>query len=652
MSMASPVARDSTSAARPSRLLAAGANALAATILGLTVAYGLRFAQTTHVDWPGAVPPSGRLWCLFVGECRPVDVAHCFSSSHVMILVLAVGGILVGDFTLWAYAQHEACLEEEDDDLRRSLRAGAGAGAARQDGKTARSAKSWLGRWQPSRGDGGGRAAAEAGGDGLGQSESSSTLLLTIISVLCCASALALFAPHKVVFELKDPLWSFPSDHYLETTDGRGGVRYINNAAVITSVSHMLTDSANIRGSAVYKAIDAGEEYDRTLPDVGLYRVGGVMFPGLRTRGMGINMESFEGEPYLLQHEVKVRLPLNSVPFPRPKVVVAPDYKFLGLNTTVHGTDIYARCEDVTAQMWTRRRLIPRAKEPMPGEHWKAGQQYSFDVSGSGLSLNVVHQPGDNRRVTPVLDGTSTQFIVVTDNNSLIKSVNSDWNATVFQCEYRGSEILAMTAVDPTTGALKVRSSVEISDLGGEVLAETSIGIKTALASNGWGSLEYALKAARRKLIARGETHRVNLLDQQLIEDVLTDMAQAFWSLKRQQLETAAEISPSWNPPALSGGNMGRQHGSFTRLGGAGWGLILPVLMMLLPARALSCLVSSAAARGIFPSSQTGDEEWRLVPQNDEEENHVEYVDSPPQLPQPRDEEPTSPLPPPYTVHA
>ncbi|KAI1880640.1 hypothetical protein JX265_000880 [Neoarthrinium moseri] len=614
-------------------LLAVSANILVATILGFTIDAGFRFVSTVHVD--GKSPPDVLQYCQFIGFCRSVDIEHCFFSAQAMTIVLAVGSIMVLEFALWAFAQCFAFSSARDGTMQ--------------------------GQPPPSSGV-------------------SSTLLTATLYVVGCASTLALFAPHKTTFEVQNPVASFPTTQY-------AGVAHLNaleshpwlrTDEVVNSLLEFYVQSAGNMDEAFSTAMkstvveDEAAVYQRYAESVKqpmTVRVGDTMFPSIRTLGIGVNMASF-GDYFLSEYGRNSSL--GSYQRKGQEWLVAPDYKLQSLRATVYGTNVSARCQDVTDSFTIRYstgELVldeqrGEVAAPLPDEpFFRLNGFERFDFTSSNLTKSVIHQYQQRRRLTPVLPrpslfgvenmSTAVHFIITDTELSSPHPRSKKWDATVLRCDYEGHEILADVSFSGAGGALLVERVERGRELGhAELLTASYLGIYPVLQNS--PRLHSLLNQVRGKNywnLYNGVSSTLRGWDQLLIEDTLTDLAQAYWTLVRQQLETAVGAGAFMGiPQAGQEMERGQLKGTYTRVGGAAWGLIFPVLLAILPAFATSHLVFSMV-RTMVTNWPARAGVWRRVPQSDEDEEVYlpDEVYLPP-LPPPKDDDDVPP--PPYSARS
>ncbi|KAK9770250.1 hypothetical protein SCAR479_13061 [Seiridium cardinale] len=617
--------------------LALSANALVTTILGLVIAYGVRFSKTVHVD--GQVGQDAQTRCLFIGDCKAVNVDHCFGSPQVMIIVLALGGILVADFTLWAYSLQSKHLEKYASEhtgtglTKRFLRVGCRRpGANGQEEDTGTSSNS--------------------------QGRESSTLLFTVLSALSCASALALFAPHKATLDVQDPLTSYPAKDYTPAFRP-----FIQADEITNALSEFLVDSAATTRDVAVESILAGkaEAYDRQraldqAKTQRTHRIGDTTYKGLRTQGIGANMASFNeyflssrdklvslGKSQYSEFESRSRMSRNS----NQIWMVATDYHFDSLKAEVYGTDIYVTCEDVT-HLFDFQWVWGKVGNRTSSKNWKPSPKglIQFEVSSQqyGMDLQIVHAPDENVKVTHWLEddedhGGPVQYIVITDLHP-----DGSGPVTVLRCVYMGQDFLANIVME--SGIVeRAGKTTGQQTLASEQLAATTRAVTRTL-DNAMSSLSKALIDVNNTKL-RPNNHKNSRLRKLMTQDILTDLAQAYWSLMRQQIEISLGMGALGGlPKGVTGNSHGQLHGTYTRLGGSAWGLIMPSLLLLLPVIAMSRLLL-LMVRDIKADNAVRDAHWQaLIPS---EEYDIDYIDSPPPMPPPKDDEDEPP--PPYAVN-
>lgn len=628
--------------------LALSANALAATILVLTIAYGLRFAQMVHVD--GNADLVRQTQCLFIGECRRVDVNHCSWSSQVMILVLAIGGIFAGDFTVWAFSLHSKYMEKSAPECSRT-------------GLIARI----LGP-QPRRIE-----EEEEGGGSTSNSRwrtrDYSNLSTAVLSVLCCVSALALFAPHKTDLTTYGVVTSYPTKVYQDL-----GL-FPPMRDISKDLSEFLVVSASATKDAAVKWLDTkgDREYTReprTNPTdpYRTHRIGDSTYVGLRTHGVGVNMASFQeyfltsGDKSVILKDHSYKASLLSQTLSQTWMS-APDYQFSSLEANVHGTEIAAVCQDVTAQFhiqWAYGHVEPSVtKSP----NWKPSttRLVVFDIAGSGqdhgFKKRIFHWTGETDfKVTPygTTDADSSmglkQHIVITDTKA-----SEDAFVTVLECGYQGNDF--ETEVKISTDKIYI-GGANSRQRNARPLANSHIRtVRKAIArvlEDAPGPLDGALSGVRdvlRKKQLRKDANTA--LMQAVVQDVLTDLAQAYWSLMRQKIETSLGLPGLKLPdqvleaaPERPGGEL---RATYTRLGGSLWGLIMPSLLLLLPIISLARVMQAVFIDKIidFRARQTSGATYGQ-PLLQEDEEDFDYMDVPPPMPPPKDDDEEEP-PPPYS---
>ncbi|ETS78044.1 hypothetical protein PFICI_10106 [Pestalotiopsis fici W106-1] len=608
--------------------VALGANALAATILGLTIGYGIKFGQTVHVD--GSAGAIAQTRCLFIGECKTVDVDHCFWSSQVMILALALGGILVGDFTLWAFSLHSKYMDEYAPEcLKKGL-------FARIFGP------------KPQRQ----RVEEEAGdtnpNSGM-RSHESSSLFTTVLGALCCVSALALFAPHKTNFTKGGAITSYSTEDYLSLKS------VVSSEGVRKGLNDLLVDSASVTKDAAVAWLGSisREKYVRERHQGQTevrrtYRIGDTTYQGIRTNGIGVNMASFQ--EYFLTGLDKDRI-LRDHGY-NTSWINAPDYRFGSLEAMVYGTEMTVVCEDVTNKFDVQAGLgTVKHTTSKPGSKPNATPlAVAYDVSNSQLGIywHIFHELGQDFKVTPYRKVFSPeQYIVITDSS---KKLFQD--VSVLECSYKGDDFVTKINMRPDgieiRGRDTNRNKLKTSHLN---LVNQAI---SPVLEDATGPLQHALKEARVAWAGRrGRTQYDNFVMLSMVQDVLTDLASGYWSLMRQQIETSMGL-----PSALLDSKRQKQyeklglynghlHGSYTRLGGSLWGLILPSLLLVLPLFSLWRMLLALFIDKIIDfraRRESGSTYWQPLLQSDEEV--VDYYDVPPPMPPPKDDEEEPP--PPY----
>ncbi|KAH8195898.1 hypothetical protein TruAng_009944 [Truncatella angustata] len=620
--------------------LALSANALAATILGLVIAYGIKFYRVVHVD--GKVGPDTVTRCLFIGdngECEAVDVEHCFWSSQIMMIVLAVGGILVADFALWAYTLQKEYLDARVGNCPRTelLARLLGSEGARIEAEVEAEVEE----------------EASGGSGTTSRRRERSSLPTTLLSALSCASALALFAPHKTTLKTLRPLTSYPATDYAM----HFGEYMIPAQDINTALSEFLVESAAFtRDHAIQHIMSNGNEsYNRGQSGGGrTYRIGDTSYEGPRTNGVGVNVASFND--YFLSSRGR-RANLGSSPyfehkFPVPQSgreavaqnwMVAPDYKFDSLEARVYGTNIEVRCVYMTDEF-----LIQRTLGKFSGDREEVlGYVGRYDISSfnNRVDAKIVQTVDEKLKITPwtvegLVGAPSSQFFFITDHNPDLRQ-SSD-SATVLKCFYTGHEL--MTNIVARNGVLEIKDGKpRPGNIADRVRSKTMEAVMQAL-KNTNGTLSKAvadMRSAQVEEARRSGKTRDSDMARLMVQDVLGDLAQAYWSLVRQRVETSIGMQAfDGSPVGLTAYSHGRLHGTYTRLGGSGWGMIMPCLLLFLPIVALGRLLLLAIYGLTRPDS------WQALPQYGEDD--IDYVDTPPPVPPPKDDDDEPP--PPYAV--
>lgn len=564
-----------------------------------------------------------------------------------MILVLALGGILIADFTLWGFSLQSAYLDES--------------AAAPRTGWLAKCLGS--GSQQVENDD-----EEEADGDDdrtrpTSRRRELSTLLTTLLSALSCASAVALFAPHKTNFTAHHSLKSYPARDYTQNLGS-----FIQSDDITKALSAYLVDSAAVTRDAAIKSIAAvGNQpyvrearWDQTeRPRT--YRIGDTTYEGLRTQGVGVNMASFNdyflssrdklvslGNSTFSRHKHRSRL--SRYPEFEQTWMVAPDYQLASLDAKAYGTDMDITCQDVTTQFivqWAWGKIdSPRMSSPNYKPLDSPKELIQIDVYNSRLGINarIVHQTDEDIKVTPLLEenkrqGDANQYIIITDLHS-----DRSGPATVLQCAFAGKDFL--TDIMMHSGIVEIKDKRTFPyNLDHRELVATRRAVARVLES-AISPLSQALIAMKKAQMESTKKTKNIMLRKYMIQDMLTDLAQAYWSLMRQQIETSIGTSVlNQVPGGLNGYANSRLGGTYTRLGGSDWGLIMPALLLSLPIIALVRLILSMIF-DVRAENESGASYWRPLLQDDEDD--VEYMDAPPPMPPPKDDEDEAP--PPYTV--
>lgn len=627
--------------------MALGANALAATILCLAIGYGDKFGRTVHVD--GSAGLIAQTQCLFIGKCRTIDIDHCFWSSQIMILVLALGGILVADFTLWAYSLHKKYMDElAPVSYRKGLFARIFVVRPTQ-------------RFEED--------AEDRDSNSGKRSHESSSLVTTALGALCCVSALALFAPHKVNFISSNAIKTFSAEDYISLQP------VVSTTEIEKGLSDLLIDSASVTKDAAVAWLGSKSEEPwvreprKNQTEVPRsHRIGDTTYQSIRTDGIGANLASFQ--EYFLTGRDKSRV-LQAHGYQTSLLqqtwISAPDYQFGSLEASVYGTDMNVVCEDVTSQFDIQvafGKIEPTYTKAGWKPYTKQVVEHVISDPKRSISVRVFHEISEVFKVTPYSRSWSPeQFIILTDS-----SKNADQDTTVVACTYSGNDFMTRIVMRPdsikTPGRRDWRNHSKLRPAHINLVHEAIANVL----GDAIGPLHKALNEVRTATAIHAKGIRDSEVMKSMIQDLLTDLASGYWSLMRQQIETSLGV-----PYHLLDGREQRQfkqlgveklgvrsgqlHGSYTRLGGSLWGLIMPLLLLLLPIYSIWrlflalmtdkiiawCAREESGPRYSLPLLQSD-----LLLQGDEEEV-VDYYDVPPPMPPPKDHEEEPP--PPYTSH-
>jgi hypothetical protein len=313
--------------------------------------------------------------------------------------------------------------------------------------------------------------------------------------------------------------------------------------------------------SAVYRSIylrAAGAAGTTDLPSVRQLhrfkdhniRIGDTIYPNASTLGVGISLSSLRRSPDF--------------------EVMAPGFAFISLNATVVGTHAVAKCKDMTSD-WTwqtaRYEVIFESKDVRRSPAVSVVRYHQEDNIAMSTWLEGWNRLDPSDMAVPLRQ----MFAIIRCNESnCYNSPPSSLEALVVECNYTGHDRLqSVTLSGPNEPIQFGEDKGIIADLRREDLAPaaTAISLLMGRETSKWGGdgnilIEGLTQSGYFLQSNAGDKRTADFV--RLLENVLTDTVQTYFTLLRQESEI-------WRLPFRSEETEGTITVVVLRVGGRGW---------------------------------------------------------------------------------
>ncbi|KAH8895770.1 hypothetical protein GQ53DRAFT_32936 [Thozetella sp. PMI_491] len=451
----------------------------------------------------------------------------------------------------------------------------------------------------------------------------SSLMKLSLFSALTCVASLATFGMNNVPFSVSSPMpklltrdisaWTYqPVNRELPQVSSSDMMPLVYRSAYMRTLDKIQGDKLRRPQSTLYRV------------DSPPLRVGQGWFPDLRTRGIGAHEAPFTPRTY-------------------PWSMLTKGWTVTSFSGVVIGTNITATCKKSTDESnwkWTHSVV------PSDAAARKMGFQYRFEVAGTvpgyrdGLTVFIP----ENAEI-----GMKTWQDVLRDSESKIlrqtfviaRLVRATQGAdpenpynrvvpqlVVIECLYLGSDVPHFIALNEPTAPVEFLKELEpVAQLAFEDMQPAATAVNLALGRDGLeagarggdgGALMDGLEHAGIQTYLR-DLHKAKRDDidmVRLLEDILTDATQGYFTLRRQGAEGySGPYDKDWSGGELTGRAL--------RVGGGGWlwvgiiGLLTAMpIVALTRIVLLACLVPAWDANNISPlllDDDLNDDEQRYI---------------------------------------